>query len=43
MDVDDLPGLVTMLARDDIAAEHTFARKAIRLIDFRLHGPPVTP
>ncbi|WP_146172751.1 hypothetical protein [Geobacter sp. DSM 2909] len=39
MDSDDLPALVTMLAREDIAAEHTFARKAIRRIDFRLHGP----
>lgn len=43
LDPDDLTALVTMLARNEVAPEHTFGKKAIRRIDFRLYGPPVAP
>jgi hypothetical protein len=43
MDAEDLASLVTMLARTELQPGHTYARKAIRRIDFRLYVPPVDP
>ena len=39
LDVDDLPALIEVMATDDVDTAHTAARKAIRRIDFRFHGP----
>jgi len=41
MDRDDLISMVTILGRQDLLQAHTDARKAVRRIDFRLHGPSV--
>jgi len=41
LDTDDLPSLIDVLASDDVKLAHTAARKAIRRIDFRLHGPRI--
>jgi hypothetical protein len=39
LDIDDLPSLVEILSSDEASIAHTAARKAIRRIDFRIHGP----
>lgn len=39
LDIDDLPSLVEVLSSDDASIAHTAARKAMRRIDFRIHGP----
>jgi hypothetical protein len=41
IDEDDLPAMVSILGTNSISSVHTAARKAMRRIDFRLHGPPV--
>jgi len=38
---DDVPSLIALLRTADASAGHTAARKALRRIDFALHGPPV--
>ncbi len=43
LDSDDLPALIEVLVSDELGSAHTAARKAIRRIDFRLHGPPIQP
>jgi hypothetical protein len=39
-DQDDLPVLIRVLAENELGPAHTAARKALRQIDFLLHGPP---
>jgi hypothetical protein len=40
-EAEDSPGLLAVLSTPRVVGAHTAARKALRLIDFRLHGPPV--
>lgn len=41
VEADDRPALIAVLATPEASAGHTAARKALRRIDFRLHGPPI--
>jgi len=42
IDIDDLPSLIEILSSEDASIAHTAARKAVRRIDFRIHGPSLT-